>query len=154
MKKLNNKGFTLIEVLAVIVILVVIVSIALPNISAMLDRQSCKTTINRSKLLETNAEKFVSTNRNSISVDGNKKCKITIEKLSREGFITDDDASDSGITMGNRIAVVDAGGTGGIVGDFIVYNNADETYTYCFSSESCKTTESICDSTLTDCISN
>lgn len=138
MKKLNNKGFTLIEVLAVIVILVVIVSIALPNISAMLDRQSCKTTINRSKLLETNAEKFVATNRNSISVDGNKKCKITIEKLLNEGFITEDDINDDGLVKEN---------------DYILYNKGDETYTYCFSSSLCKTNESICGSTSNNCTS-
>ena len=150
MKNKNNKGFTLVEVLAVIVILAVIVSIALPNISAMLDRQSCKTTTNKAKLIETASEQFVATYRNSITLDGNNKCKITIEKLSREGFITDDDASDSGITMGNMIAV----GSGGIVGDFIVYNKADETYTYCFHSESCKKNdEIICGPTLTDCIS-
>ena len=50
-KKLNNRGFTLIEVLAVIVILVIIVAIAIPNISASLDRQTCKTIVNKTKLI-------------------------------------------------------------------------------------------------------
>jgi type IV pilus assembly protein PilA len=38
MKKLNNKGFTLVELLAVIVILIIITAIAIPSISSSIER--------------------------------------------------------------------------------------------------------------------
>ena len=126
-KKLSNRGFTLIEVLAVIVILVIIVSIAIPNISASLDRQKCKTTNTKAKLIESAAQFYVSANRNSIrstlatiteDENGNKSCKIDIDKISD---LTSDDKKDSD---GNDIE------------GYVIYKT-DETYKFCFNNDIC-----------------
>ena len=43
MKKLDNKGFTLVELLAVIVILIAVMSVAVPAISSSLGKNKEKT---------------------------------------------------------------------------------------------------------------
>lgn len=127
-KKLNSRGFTLIEVLAVIVILLIIVGIAIPNISASLDRQTCKTTEAKAKLIESAAQFYVSDNRNAIretlelndadSANDGKECKINIDKISD---LTSDDKKDSD---GNDIK------------GYVIYKT-DETYKFCFNTDNC-----------------
>ena len=92
MKKLNNKGFTLVELLAVLVILVAIMSIAIPSISSSLERSKAKQEESRAKLLESAAELYVTDHRNSIT---NSSCVITLETLLNENYIDEDDATDS-----------------------------------------------------------
>ena len=125
--KLNNRGFTLIEVLAVIVILVIIVAIAIPNISASLDRQTCKTTENKAKLIESAAQFYVSDNRNTVidQLDGNGRCRIVTNKLKGieqddKKYIINDDLID---------------GDNKPFSGYVVYNRNEETYTFCFDSE-------------------
>ena len=86
MKKLNNKGFTLVELLAVLVILVVIMSIAIPSISSSLERSKGKQEESKHKILESAAELYVTDHRNSIT---KSSCVITLETLLNEnGFIS------------------------------------------------------------------
>ena len=117
----------MIEVLAVIVILLIIVGIAIPNISASLDRQTCKTTEAKAKLIESAAQFYVSDNRNSIrstlepipaDANGIKSCKIDIAKISD---LTSDDKKDSD---GNDIK------------GYVIYKT-DETYKFCFDTDKC-----------------
>ena len=135
----------MIEVLAVIVILVIIVAIAIPNISASLDRQTCKTIVNKTKLIESAAQFYVSDYRNYIvnttlrkntsdTSDDNTACKITIDNL-KSKYITEDDLKD-----GNNKKIE----------GFVVYDNSDETYTFCFeSANSCKENDTtICNTSL------
>ena len=91
--KLNNKGFTLVELLAVIVILVVISSIAIPTISSSLDRSKGKQTDAKKKLLISAAELYVTDHRNSIPTTAN--CYITTTQLKNEGYIDSDATLDS-----------------------------------------------------------
>ena len=123
-KKLNNKGFTLIEVLAVIVILVIIVSIAIPNISASLDRQSCTIMENRAELIESAAQFYVSDNRGTIKtkLGTGQKCKISTDQLKPE-YITADDLKDND---GNTFS-------GYIIYDITNAATAGETYTFCIN---------------------
>lgn len=150
-KKLNSRGFTLIEVLAVIVILLIIVGIAIPNISASLDRQTCKTTEAKAKLIESAAQFYVSDNRNSIrstlatlpAADANeiKSCKINIDKISD---LTSDDKID---------------GNGNSIKGYVIYKT-DETYTFCFNegNDICSLNPKgdddnpICDEDLDECV--
>lgn len=55
-KNINNKGFTLIEVLAVVIILGVIMTIAVPNVLSMLDRNKKDTFIQHAKTMVNQAE--------------------------------------------------------------------------------------------------
>lgn len=81
MRKLNNKGFTLVELLAVVVILVVIMTIALPNISSSIERNKKKQNEALEKVIISAAELYVSDNRNSLVVDdpGFMGCYLSIE---------------------------------------------------------------------------
>ena len=51
MKKINNKGFTLVELLVVIVILLAIVSLAIPSLTASMERNKTKTNNHKLELL-------------------------------------------------------------------------------------------------------
>ena len=57
--KLNNKGFTLVELLAVLVILIAISAVAIPAISSSMDRNKEKQYKAKVKLVESAAELFV-----------------------------------------------------------------------------------------------
>lgn len=92
MKKLNNKGFTLVELLAVLVILVAIMSIAIPSISSSLERSKGKQEESKHKILESAAELYVTDHRNSIT---KSSCVITLETLLNENYIDADAATDS-----------------------------------------------------------
>lgn len=58
MKKLNKKGFTLIELMVVIAILVVIMGIALPNITSSIERSKEKQIEKKIQLIESAAELY------------------------------------------------------------------------------------------------
>lgn len=117
-KNLNNKGFTLIEVLAVIVLLAVIMAIALPNITGSLDRQSCKMVESRAKLIESAAQFYVSDHRTGVKNKlhtTNHWCKISTDKLIETKDIVQSDLGE---------------GKEKIEG-YIVYDQDDESYTFC-----------------------
>lgn len=59
MKKLNKKGFTMIELLAVLVILVVIMAIAIPSVTSSIERSKQKEYDQKVKLIESAAELYV-----------------------------------------------------------------------------------------------
>lgn len=85
MKKLNNKGFTLVELLAVLVILIAIMGIAIPSISSSLERQKQKQNQARYDLLESTAELYVTDNKNAIykklETTNTNSCAILISDL-------------------------------------------------------------------------
>ena len=167
-KKLNNKGFTLIEVLAVIVILVIIVSIAIPNISASLDRQSKTIIENKGELVASAAQFYVSDNRGTKikqalkldnantsddlelckidacvlkgqDIDVTKNCKNTFDQ-NNEKYITSDDLKDN---------------DGNSFDGYVVYNVSEESYTFCFDGATASkygiTNDSSVCSTTTKC---
>lgn len=96
MRKLNNKGFTLVELLAVVVILVIIMTVALPNISSSIERSQNKQDAAMEKVIISAGELYVSKHKasikNKISSVGN--CFIFIEDLTSEGYLSSEDVSD------------------------------------------------------------
>ena len=93
MRKLNNSGFTLVEVLAVLVILIAIMSIAIPSISSSLERNKGKQDENKKKILESAAELYVTDHKNDF-VSNEYNC-VTLETLKNNGYINDEDMLDS-----------------------------------------------------------
>lgn len=63
-KKNNKKGFTLVELLAVIVILLAISVVAIPSISAGMERSKAKTNENKQKILASYGELYFSEHQN------------------------------------------------------------------------------------------
>lgn len=94
-KRLNQKGFTLVELLAVLVILITIMGIAIPTISSSLERTKAKQNQARYKVLETTAEMYVTDNKNNIynNLGIANSCYIKISEL--ENYIPDDATKDA-----------------------------------------------------------
>lgn len=72
--KLNKKGFTLIELLAVVVILLAISVIAIPSISAAIERSKQKTLDRQKDVIESYAEIYYdkymkNTNKNNFCIN-------------------------------------------------------------------------------------
>jgi len=63
--KINNKGFTLIELLAVVVILLIISVIAIPSISAAIERNKAKKNEAQLDVIEAYAEIYYETHKNT-----------------------------------------------------------------------------------------
>ncbi len=84
----NNKGFTLIEILATISILVIIVSIALPSIISMKDRNIEKNEENIKEIITTAAEVYIYTYNYDIDYESTNNSCIAIEELLRKQLIT------------------------------------------------------------------
>ena len=97
MKKLNNKGFTLVELLAVLVILIAIMGIAIPTISSSLERTKAKQNEAKYKILESAAEQYVTDNKNTIyntlDIRGRNACKLDLIKLSE--YLSSEDMKDA-----------------------------------------------------------
>lgn len=84
-KKLNNKGFTLVELLAVLVILIAIMTIAMPTISSSLERTKEQQNQARYEVLESAAELYVTDNKNAIynklDTNNTNSCTILVSQL-------------------------------------------------------------------------
>jgi len=87
MKKNNNKGFTLVELLAVIVILLAISVIAIPSISAGIERTKKKTDESKKAVLASYAEIYVSEHQNV-----SKSC-VNVSELS--SYLSEEEKTDS-----------------------------------------------------------
>ena len=88
MKKINKKGFTLIELLVVIVILVVIMSIAIPSVTSSIERSKDKQKKQVIKLVESSAELYYDSQKNSGVTEK------TITDLIDNGYLTKAEAKD------------------------------------------------------------
>ena len=82
MKRLNKKGFTLVELLVVIVILGVIMSIAIPSITSSIERSKDKQKTQIIKLIESAGE------LNTVTPP------ITLNQLIEDGLITKEEMKD------------------------------------------------------------
>lgn len=91
MNKMNNKGFTLVEVLAVLVILSVIMSIAIPIVTSSLDIRKGKNSDQVKEKIKVMAELYLS-NNNMIINNTNSDCYIDINDLVSKGYIKKNDA--------------------------------------------------------------
>ena len=74
MKRLNNKGFTLIEVLAVVVILGVLATIMVPTVSYIMKKNKEDNYNNVKQSILSAAKIYISDNRYNISLDRNTVC--------------------------------------------------------------------------------
>lgn len=89
MKKMDRRGFTLVEVLAVLVILTIILSIAIPSISASLERSKGKQVTASNELVLRAAELYVNDYKSNIvnNMDSDE-CYINVSDLSDGDYIT------------------------------------------------------------------
>ena len=116
-KRINNKGFTLVELLAVLVILGAIMGMAIPSITSSLERSKEKQNQSKIKMIESYAELYVNDHKNTIynNLGSNGSCHIPINILKDNGYLTDDAAKN-----------VD----GEDIPGSIIFNKKENTYTY------------------------
>lgn len=95
-KRLNNKGFTLVELLAVLVILIAIMGVAIPSISSSLERTKDKQNKSRIKIIESAAEQYVTDYKNviynNLKAAGKNSCHILIEEIT---YLSKDEMKDA-----------------------------------------------------------
>ena len=93
MKKLNNKGFTLVELLAVVVILVIIMLVAIPNISSSIERRKIKNETKMKEVIIDASESYVDRITNLYWCD-KKKCIMSVSDLVDAGYLVKNEVKD------------------------------------------------------------
>lgn len=90
--KLNKKGFTLVELLAVLVILAAIMGIAIPSITSSMERNKEKQNESKERMLESFAEIYVADHKNALynNLGTAEECYISVTELRDKGYLTDD----------------------------------------------------------------
>ncbi len=98
---MNNKGFTLVELLAVLIILTAIMGVAIPSISSSLERTKAKQNKAKEDMLLSYAEEYITDHKNAVynTLNTNRinKCYITTDLLSDylpDGEIKNADGND------------------------------------------------------------
>lgn len=84
MKKLNKKGFTLIELMVVIAILVVLMGLALPNITSSIERSKQKQIDNKRKIIISAGELYFDKHKNLTKTNGVKTGTLVNEGLLKD----------------------------------------------------------------------
>jgi len=121
---MNNKGFTLVELLAVLVILITILLIAIPTITSSVERNKQNALAKKYDIIEAAAETYVNLYKNSIRYNDfiSGTCGIEINDLKDIGLLTDDDLKDADNNT--------------ILG-YVKYNSSNKKYEYSNTGTSC-----------------
>lgn len=109
----RQRGFTLIELIAVLVILTIIMSIAIPSISASIERSKEKQRNAKIKIMESAAEIYIVDRKSLIT---SSSCYVKINELISSTLINADDKIDPT--------------TNSDFGGCILYNKLEGTYSY------------------------
>lgn len=96
--KLNNKGFTLVEVLAVIVILGILAAIMIPATTRFIEGNKEDNYVNLQKSIKSAAKIFITDNKYDITLDPNVVCSDSNTERIISG-VSDTSVSDSKITL-------------------------------------------------------
>ena len=102
-RKMNNKGFTLVELLAVFVILISVSFIAVSGITASLEKRDVRE-------CEEQQELAVSAAKMYFSLDGVGMKSVTVGTLKSKGYFSDNKNLDR-LTIEDVIMVTDSGYT-------------------------------------------
>lgn len=91
MKKLDNRGFTLVELIAVIVILIIVTAVAVPNVSSTVEKAKAKKDEEASNSLKYAVELYLSDNKSYRTNFYNGNCYMNINDLIKERYIMKDE---------------------------------------------------------------
>ena len=85
---MNNKGFTLVELLAVIVILAIILLVAVPNVLNVIERSKEDSYLSSTLMIENAAELYLISNNSELPSDIGTEVRITLNELLEEDYLT------------------------------------------------------------------
>ena len=91
----DNRGFTIIELVATIAILLVIMAIAMPSITSLLGRTEEKISKEKEKAFISAAREYVSDNYNTVLPLNETKCYVTLDTLHSRGYLSKNSYEDS-----------------------------------------------------------
>lgn len=116
---MKNIGFTLTELIAVIVLLGIIALIAVPIINGTIVNSKSKAYNAQVSAIESTAKKWGVENNKLLPIDENK-CKVSLMELIAQGFIEDDEIIDprNNSKMNGSVEVS--------------YSNSNKTYYYTY----------------------
>ncbi len=113
--KLNNKGFTLVELLAVLVILVTLLLIAIPSITSTISRNQDKELQARKDLIVSEMEAYATSHKNSTKNFREGTCAYTTEQMQNNNMISKENLVDS---------------EGNLISGCVYYHQTNKEYTF------------------------
>lgn len=135
MKKLNNKGFSLVELIIVIAIMAVLVGVLAPQFIKYVESSRQSTDIDNVRAMKTAVESFVAdASTSGATVDASITIEVSGKKATVSGTDTKKELSDLGLTDTNGACALKSEG----------WNNVTWTYstsTYKWNSNANKNTK-------------
>lgn len=137
MKKVNNKGFSLLEVLAVIIILSALSMVIVPNIMTYIEKSKDEYIYNLKNSIILTTKDFYANNRNRLltKTDGTTKDYVTIDELKSLNYITGEikDSKGNDCTTTTYVVAINEGlgykyYTCLICGEKVYFNTEEEKY--------------------------
>lgn len=94
---MNNKGFTLVELLGVLAVLMAIILVAIPSISSSLERNKNKVDEQKREIILSAAEIYVNKHKKEFEYNSFLlgKCGIPVSKIKADDLLTDDELLNS-----------------------------------------------------------
>lgn len=99
---MKNKGYTLVELLAVFVILGIIIMISVPVISGTINTSKDKAYNEQVKILENAARTYMSENSTLLPDNNGSSFNVTIDNLKESGLISEDDIKNPNYSSGSE----------------------------------------------------
>ena len=123
---LKTKGFTLVEILAVIIIIGIVALIAVPTVTNIIKNQGTETFITNKRNVSTAAENYYKINIDLFPKNEYETTYISLDKLVREGYIDPiKNPTKPDISCRGYVEVFKDSGTDY---DYITYLNCEEPY--------------------------
>lgn len=140
-KKMNNKGFSLVELIVVIAIMAVLVGVLAPQFIKYVEKSRQSTDVTNLDSIKTVVESYYADKEGTdlpyeVQIDGSTKTYVvSIKKTSTDSFSADTKATDQGGVTGT--ALKGKWTKGNVAGTFpkAVWNIGTNTWTYSANSD-------------------